>query len=46
MAIERLVVHMLQHSGVRMVTHAEAAADFRRRVPFGSGETVGGVSGL
>jgi peptidoglycan/xylan/chitin deacetylase (PgdA/CDA1 family) len=36
MAIERLIVHMLQHSGVRMVTHAEAAADYRRRVPFHS----------
>jgi peptidoglycan/xylan/chitin deacetylase (PgdA/CDA1 family) len=36
MAIERLIVHMLQHQGVRMVTHAEAAADHRRRVPFGS----------
>jgi hypothetical protein len=38
---------MLAHSGVRMVTFAEMAADFRKRVPFGSGkEDPGGHHGL
>ena len=46
MATERLIDHALRHSGVRMVTHEEMAADFRRRVPFGSNNTVGGESGL
>jgi len=46
MMLERLIDHMLAHAGVRMVTFAEMAADFRRRAPFGSGEKVGGVSGL
>ncbi|MDE0387946.1 MAG: hypothetical protein OXI75_04530, partial [Rhodospirillales bacterium] len=46
LALERLVDHMLRHQGVRMVTHAEMAADFRRRVPFGSDKTVGGEAGL
>jgi peptidoglycan/xylan/chitin deacetylase (PgdA/CDA1 family) len=41
MAIERLLVHMLRHSGVQTVTHAEAAADFRRRAPFGSPDPTG-----
>jgi peptidoglycan-N-acetylglucosamine deacetylase len=46
MAVERLIQHALSHSGVRMVTQEEMAADFRRRVPFGSNEEVGGESGL
>ena len=46
LALERLVDHVLRHRGVRMVTHAEMAADFRRRVPFGSNKTVGGEVGL
>jgi peptidoglycan-N-acetylglucosamine deacetylase len=46
MALERLIDHALRHSGVRMVTQAEMAADYRRRVPFGSKEAVGGPSGL
>jgi peptidoglycan-N-acetylglucosamine deacetylase len=46
MAIERLIDHAMSHSGVRMVTHAEMAADFRRRVPFGSNTPYGGESGL
>jgi len=44
--LERLLDHMLSHSGVRMVTLGEMAADFRRRVPFGSASTVGGANGL
>ncbi len=44
--LERLIDHMLAHSGVRMVTFAEMAADFRKRCPFGSGKEVGGRSGL
>ena len=46
LAMERLVDHILRHQGVRMVTHAEMAADFRKRVPFGSSNTVGGEAGL
>jgi len=46
MMLERLIDHMLAHSGVRMVTFAEMAADFRRHIPFGSKEEVGGASGL
>jgi hypothetical protein len=46
MAIERLIAHMLSHSGVRMVTLGEMADDFRRRVPFGTKNTLGGPSGL
>lgn len=47
MLLERLIDHMLAHSGVRMVTFAEMAADFRKRVPFGSGKAdPGGRSGL
>jgi peptidoglycan-N-acetylglucosamine deacetylase len=44
--LERLIDHMLAHSGVRMVTFAEMAADFRKRCPFGSGKDPGGRSGL
>jgi peptidoglycan/xylan/chitin deacetylase (PgdA/CDA1 family) len=46
MTLERLVDHMLRHSGVRMMTLGEINDDFRRRVPFGSGKEVGGRSGL
>lgn len=46
MMLERLIEHMLSHSGVRMVTFAEIADDFRRRVPFGSDVEIGGPSGL
>lgn len=34
MMMQRLVEHMLAHSGVRMVTFAEMAEDFRKRAPF------------
>ncbi len=37
MMLERLIDHMLAHEGVRMVTMAEMAEDFVKRVPFGSG---------
>ena len=46
LALERLIDHILRHRGARMVTHAEMAADFRKRVPFGSNKTVGGEVGL
>ena len=46
MATERLIDHALSHSGVRMVTHAQMAEDFRRRVPFGSKKPYGGGDGL
>ena len=46
MTLERLVDHMMAHSGVRMVTFADMAEDFRRRAPFGSDKEVGGESGL
>jgi peptidoglycan-N-acetylglucosamine deacetylase len=46
MLLERLIDHMMAHSGVRMVTFAEMAADFRKRCPFGSGKDPGGRSGL
>jgi peptidoglycan/xylan/chitin deacetylase (PgdA/CDA1 family) len=46
MLLERMIDHMLAHSGVRMVTMADMAADYRRRAPFGKGIEVGGVSGL
>jgi hypothetical protein len=46
MLLERLMDHMMAHSGVRMMTFAEMAADFRRRCPFGSGIDLGGRSGL
>lgn len=46
MMMERLINHMMSHSGVRMVTMNEMAEDFRRRAPFGSGIEVGPVSGL
>ena len=46
MMLERLVDHMMAHSGVRMVTFADMAEDFRRRAPFGSAHEVGGDSGL
>jgi hypothetical protein len=46
MATERLIQHAISHSGVRMVTHAEMAADFRRRVPFGSNMPFLSESGL
>jgi peptidoglycan/xylan/chitin deacetylase (PgdA/CDA1 family) len=44
MAIERLIVHVLRHSGVRTMTHAEVAADYRRRAPFDSTAGVGSAS--
>jgi peptidoglycan-N-acetylglucosamine deacetylase len=47
MLLERLIDHMMAHSGVRLITFAEMAADFRRRSPFGSKtEDVGGRTGL
>ena len=46
MVLERLIDHMMAHSGVRMVTFADMAADFRRRAPFGQDVEVGGASGL
>jgi len=46
MMMERLFDHMLKHSGVRIITCAEIAEDFRRRVPYGSNIEVGGPSGL
>lgn len=46
MMIERLLDHMLSHSGVRVLTMQEVAEDYRRRAPFGSGIEVGGESGL
>ena len=46
MLLERLINHMLGHSGVRMVTFSEMAEDFRVRSPFGSGKDPGGRSGL
>ncbi len=46
MMLERLIDYMLSHSGVRMVTFAEIAEDFRRRAPFGQSVEVGGPSGL
>jgi peptidoglycan/xylan/chitin deacetylase (PgdA/CDA1 family) len=46
MALERLIVHMLQHSGVRMLPHGEAAADFRRRAPFGAPPDPNRTSGI
>lgn len=46
MMVERLIDHMLSHTGVRMVTMAEMAEDFRKRAPFGSDKEAGGPSGL
>jgi peptidoglycan-N-acetylglucosamine deacetylase len=46
MTLERLVDHMLAHSGVRMTTFAAMAEDFRKRSPFGSKKELGGASGL
>lgn len=46
MMLERLLDHMLVHSGVRIVTMNKIAEDFRKRAPFGSNIEVGGVSGL
>jgi peptidoglycan-N-acetylglucosamine deacetylase len=46
MMLERLVDHMLAHSGVRMMTFAAMAEDFRKRLPFGSKKELGGASGL
>lgn len=46
MMLERLIDHMMSHSGVRMVTMNEMAEDFRRRAPFGSGIEVGPEGGL
>ena len=42
MAMERLIDHMMRHSGVRMMTHKDMAADYRKRAPFGSGKDPGG----
>ncbi len=44
--VERCLDHMLSHSGVRMVTMAEMAADFRKRAPFGQKVEIGGPTGL
>jgi peptidoglycan/xylan/chitin deacetylase (PgdA/CDA1 family) len=44
--LERMITHMLSHPGVRMMTFADMAEDFRKRSPFGSGTEVGGRSGL
>ena len=46
MALERFIEHTLQHPGVRHLTLGQMADDFRRRVPFGTKNEVGGVSGL
>jgi peptidoglycan-N-acetylglucosamine deacetylase len=46
MTLERLIDHMMSHSGVRMVTFAEIAADYRRRSPFANPVELGGESGL
>lgn len=46
MMLERLLDHMLAHSGVRVLTMNEIAEDFRKRAPFGSGIELGGASGL
>jgi hypothetical protein len=46
MVLERLIDHMMAHSGVRMMTFANMAGDFRRRSLFGSGTEIGGASGL
>ena len=32
--VERLIDHILAHTGVRMVTKGEMAEDFKRRRPF------------
>ncbi|MEW5620802.1 polysaccharide deacetylase [Pseudomonas putida] len=45
MMLERLIEHMLSHSGVRMVTYAEIADDFRKRNPFNAQVEIGGRSG-
>ena len=42
MALERLIDHMMRHSGVRMMTHSAMAADYRKRYPLGSGKDPGG----
>jgi len=44
--LERMITHMLSHPGVRMMTFADMAEDFRKRSPFGCGTEVGGRSGL
>jgi hypothetical protein len=46
MMLERLVDHMMAHSGVRMMTFAGMADDFRKRSPFGNKKELGGASGL
>jgi hypothetical protein len=46
MMLERLTDHMLAHSGVKMMTFADIAEDFRRRAPFGGEIELGGPSGL
>ena len=38
MALERLIDHMMRHSGVRMMTHSAMAAEYRKRYPLGSGK--------
>ena len=38
MMLERLIDHMMTHSGVRMVTMEQMADDFSLRCPFGSGK--------
>ncbi|MCH1984018.1 polysaccharide deacetylase [Ruminococcus sp. OA3] len=46
MMLERLIDHMKRHDGVSFCTMEDAAADYRRRVPFGTKDDLGVVSGL
>jgi peptidoglycan/xylan/chitin deacetylase (PgdA/CDA1 family) len=46
MMLERLIDHMRRHDGVSFCTMEDAAADYRRRVPFGTKDDLGVVSGL
>lgn len=46
MMLERLIDHMRRHDGVSFCTLEDAAADYRRRVPFGTKDDLGVVSGL
>ena len=46
MVLERLIDYMMSHSGVRMMTFADMAEDFRRRSPFANPVELGGPSGL
>ena len=46
MMLERLIDHMRRHDGVSFCTLEDAAADYPRRVPFGTKDDLGVVSGL